>query len=76
MRYAAPTTIDEVRALLGFDPDAIVFAGATDVVPQMRSGRPEPSLVIDLKKIDRLMSVRLDGDTWHIGAAAPTSLLD
>ena len=75
MRYAAPTTIDEVRALLGVDPDAIVFAGATDVVPQMRSGRPEPSLVIDLKKIDRLMSVRLDGDTWHIGAAAPTSLL-
>ena len=75
MRYAAPTTTDEVRALLGSDPDAIVFAGATDVVPQMRSGRPEPSLAIDLKKIDRLMAVSLDGDTWRIGAAAPSSLL-
>lgn len=75
MRYAAPATIDEARALLAGDGGAIVFAGATDVVPQMRSGRPEPSLLIDLKKIDRLMSVSLDGDTWHVGAAAPTSML-
>ena len=75
MRYAAPTTIDEAQALLAGDADAIVFAGATDVVPQMRGGRPEPSLLIDLKKIDRLMSVSLDGDTWHVGAAAPSSAL-
>ena len=75
MRYAAPTTIDEARALLAADGDAIVFAGATDVVPQMRGGRPEPSLVIDLKKIDRLMSVSLDGDTWSVGAAVPTAAL-
>lgn len=75
MRYAAPTTIDEASALLAADGDAIVFAGATDVVPQMRGGRPEPSMVIDLKKIDRLMSVSLEGDTWHVGAAVPTSVL-
>ncbi len=75
MRYAAPTTIDEARALLAADGDAIVFAGATDVVPQMRGGRPEPSMVIDLKKIDRLMSVGLEGDTWSVGAAVPTSVL-
>ena len=75
MRYAAPTTIDEARALLAADGDAIVFAGATDVVPQMRGGRPEPSMVIDLKRIDRLMSVSLEADTWHVGAAVPTSVL-
>ena len=75
MRYAAPTTIDEARALLAADGDAIVFAGATDVVPQLRGGRPEPSMVIDLKKIDRLMSVSLEGDTWQVGAAVPTSVL-
>ncbi|WP_419943809.1 FAD binding domain-containing protein [Candidatus Poriferisodalis sp.] len=75
MRYAAPTTIDEARVLLAADGDAVVFAGATDVVPQMRGGRPEPSMVIDLKKIDRLMSVSLEGDTWHVGAAVPTSVL-
>lgn len=73
MRYAAPTSVAEVVSLLAGDPDARVFAGATDLVPQMRAGRPEPSLAIDLKKIGRLVEVALDGDTWRIGAAAPTS---
>ena len=73
MRYAAPTSVTEVVALLAGDPDARVFAGATDLVPQMRAGRPEPGLAIDLKKIERLMGVSLDGGTWRIGAAAPTS---
>ncbi len=75
MRYAAPTTIDEARALLAANSNAIVFAGATDVVPQMRSGRSEPSMVIDLKKINRLMSVSLKDNVWQVGAAAPTSAL-
>ena len=72
MRYAAPTSVAEVVALLGTDPEARVFAGATDLVPQMRAGRPEPGLAVDLKKIDRLMDVSLEVGTWRIGAAAPT----
>lgn len=59
--------------MLAGDPEAKVFAGATDLVPQMRAGRPEPSVIIDLKKIDRLTEVSLDDGTWRIGAAAPTS---
>jgi carbon-monoxide dehydrogenase medium subunit len=50
-----------------------VFAGATDLIPQIRSGRPEPGLLVDLKRIDRLTAVT-EGDTsWMVGAAAPTS---
>ncbi|WP_419842632.1 FAD binding domain-containing protein [Candidatus Poriferisodalis sp.] len=75
MKYAAPTTIDEACSLLAGNADAVVFAGATDVVPQMRGGRPEPAMLIDLKKIDRLMTVSCDGDTWRIGAAVPASAL-
>ena len=73
MRYAAPTSVAEVVELLGTDPEARVFAGATDLVPQMRAGRPEPGLAVDLKKIDRLMDVSFEGGTWRIGAAAPTA---
>ena len=73
MRYAAPTSVAEVVSLLAGEPGACVFAGATDLVPQMRAGRPEPGLAIDLKKIARLMDVALDGDTWRIGAAAPSA---
>lgn len=75
MRYAAPTTVDEAVGLLAADADARVFAGATDLIPQIRSGRPEPSLVVDLKRIDRLVGHAESGGTWRVGAATPTSAL-
>jgi len=73
MKYAAPTTVDEVQSLLSDNPGAQVFAGATDLVPQMRAGRPAPPLLVDLKRVDRLMAVTHADGQWTIGAAAPTS---
>ncbi|MFV2040124.1 MAG: xanthine dehydrogenase family protein subunit M [Acidimicrobiales bacterium] len=75
MKYAAPTTVEEAQALLADAAGAAVFAGATDLVPQMRAGRPEPSVAVDLKKIDRLMALSQSGHTWTIGAAVPTAEL-
>ena len=75
MKYAAPTTVDEAVGLLASDADARVFAGATDLIPQIRSGRPEPSVLIDLKKIDRLIGSSESGGSWTVGAATPTSTL-
>lgn len=73
--YVAPTTIEEAVGALASSPDSRVFAGATDLIPQIRSGRPEPGLLVDLKRIDRLTHVT-EGDTsWTIGAATPTSRL-
>lgn len=73
MQYAAPTTVDEACALLADNPDSRVFAGATDLVPQMRSGRTEPSVMVDLKRIDRLMAVSHADGHWTVGAAVPAS---
>ncbi|MGF1596955.1 MAG: FAD binding domain-containing protein [Acidimicrobiales bacterium] len=75
MNYLAPTTVEEAAAMLASTPAAKVFAGATDVIPQLRGGRPEPEALVDLKKIDRLVSITDDGDHWTIGAATPTSRL-
>ena len=75
MRYAAPTTVDEALELLHSDPDSRVFAGATDLIPQIRAGRPEPSLLIDLKRISRLVGVDHSNGAWTVGAATPTSAL-
>jgi len=75
VKYAAPTSVEEAQALLASDADAAVFAGATDLVPQIRAGSPEPSVAIDLKKIDQLMAVAKNGGTWTVGAASPTSNL-
>jgi carbon-monoxide dehydrogenase medium subunit len=77
--YLAPTTVDDAVRLLAETPGASVFAGATDVIPQIRAGRPEPSALIDLKKIPRLTAVSngagANGGGWTIGAAAPTVML-
>ncbi|MCY3850849.1 MAG: xanthine dehydrogenase family protein subunit M [Acidimicrobiaceae bacterium] len=75
MRYAAPTTTDEALELLRSDPDSQVFAGATDLIPQIRAGRPEPSLLVDLKRIERLVAVSRVNGAWTVGAATPTSAL-
>lgn len=73
MKYVAPTTLDEAQALLAGDDEARVFAGATDLIPQIRAGRKEPSLMIDLKKIDRLCGIHRVNGTWVIGAATPSA---
>ncbi len=73
MKYAAPTTVDEARSLLADNPGSRVFAGATDLIPQMRSGRPEPAVLVDLKRIDQLMAVSHGEGKWTIGAATPTA---
>ena len=65
--------MDQAQALLAADGDARVYAGATDLIPQMRAGRPEPSLMIDLKRIDRLCAISHASGSWTVGAATPTS---
>lgn len=69
LRYEAPGSVDEAVALLASDSDAKVLAGGTDLIVQMRSGLRKLGLVVDVKKIDELMSVSSDGGAWTIGAA-------
>jgi CO/xanthine dehydrogenase FAD-binding subunit len=68
VKYTSPTSVEEAAAALAANPSARVFAGATDVVPQMRSGRIAPEVLIDLKGIEELTSVSADGEKWTIGA--------
>jgi CO/xanthine dehydrogenase FAD-binding subunit len=75
LQYFAPSTVEEAVEMLASEPGRRVFAGATDVVPQTRSGRPAPVGLVDLKKIDRLMAVEQQDTQWVIGAATPTSRL-
>ncbi len=73
MRYAAPATIEEVCDLLRSTSAARVFAGASDVLPQARAGRALPELLIDLKRVPRLVSFAHDDSSWTIGAAIPAA---
>jgi len=73
MRYASPTTVAEAVDLLGSEPQARVYAGATDLIPQIRSGRPEPTVMVDLKHIARLCAIADIETSFTVGAGAPTA---
>ena len=75
MRYEAPTSVEDAVALLGSDPEAQVFAGATDMIPQLRAGRAEPPVLVDLKGIPRLTEITRQNGTWKVGAATPAARL-
>jgi carbon-monoxide dehydrogenase medium subunit len=46
-----------------------VLAGGTDLLIQMRSGRAEPGLLVDIKAIPELRSIIAEADGYRVGAA-------
>lgn len=70
--YRAPDSLGEALALLASHPgQARPLAGGTDLIPQMREGRRQADLVIDLKRIPELTAVTFDPETGlTLGAAA------
>jgi CO/xanthine dehydrogenase FAD-binding subunit len=72
MRYEAPTSLEAAVALLAGEKGlARTLAGGSDLLVQMRSGRMEPALVVDLKRIPELMSITAEGGGYRFGAAVP-----
>lgn len=62
-------------ALLTSNPGAQVFAGATDLIPQIQGGRPEPLMVVDLKRIPQTGVLENQNGYWRVGAAVPAARL-
>ncbi|GBD22472.1 6-hydroxypseudooxynicotine dehydrogenase complex subunit alpha [bacterium HR29] len=70
--YAAPRSLDETFPLLADGRRVRFLAGGTDIIVQLREGRAECDLLVDLKRIPELrrIEIRPDG-TLAIGAAVP-----
>ena len=73
MEYVLPQSVNEALSILNSHPNPAVFAGATDLIPQIRGGRPEPGLLVDLKNIPSLVDLGFSNGTWKIGAATPVA---
>lgn len=74
--YAAPTSIAEaVQLLQTHNGSARPLAGGTDLIDQVRTGRLNPDLVIDLKKIPELSGIEFSSSGLRIGAAVPCQKL-
>ena len=70
MRYEAPKTPEAAVALLaGAKGQARVLAGGTDLLIQMRGGRVEPELLVDVKGIAEMTSIADEGGGFRVGAA-------
>lgn len=70
--YAAPTSVGDAVKLLASHPGARPLAGGTDLLVQMRAGRVQASLVVDIKRIPELNEIRCEAATGlTLGAAVP-----
>lgn len=75
LRYERPRSVAEAVALLAA-PDARPLAGGSDLIPQLREGRRQSGLVVDLKHIPDLTAIEhLPSGGWRIGAATPIGVL-
>ena len=75
-RYEAPKTLEAAVALLaGANGQARVLAGGTDLLIQMRGGRVEPALIVDIKGIPEMTSVAAQNGAYRFGAAVPCMVL-
>jgi len=76
MRYEAPKTAEAAVALLaGAGGQARILAGGTDLLIQMRGGRVEPEMVIDVKGIPEMTAIAADNGAYLFGAAVPCIVL-
>lgn len=70
MRYAAPDSVGDAVALLaGAEGRGRVLAGGSDLLVQLRAGRVEVGLVVDVKRIERMTTLSRDARGFRIGAA-------
>lgn len=64
-----PQTVDAALALLAaHGPKARLVAGGTDILVNIKHGLHAPEVLVDLKAIDGLRAIDLDGDVLEFGA--------
>ncbi|HVV99660.1 MAG TPA: xanthine dehydrogenase family protein subunit M [Planctomycetaceae bacterium] len=72
LEYEAPTSIAEaIRLLSHHNGSARPLAGGTDLIDQVRIGRLEPDVLVDIKKIPELNVLEASASGLRVGAAVP-----
>ena len=70
IQFAAPESIGQaIEILNSAKGKSKILAGGTDLLVQMRSGRIEPSLIMDIKNIPELTEIKKEKSGYRIGAA-------
>ena len=70
MHYEAPDSVEgAVNLLTAEGGDGRILAGGTDLLVQLRAGMVTPDLVVDVKNIAEMMSIRETDGALEVGAA-------
>ncbi len=70
--YESPKTLSQALDLLSrHNGNARPLAGGTDLIDQIRIGRRQPQVVIDVKKLPELNVLAADASGLRLGAAVP-----
>ncbi len=71
--YVSPKTIGEAAAILAAEGDnAKILSGGTDIIVQLREGRRQAKVVVDVKAIPELNALTFDTQKGlTVGAAVP-----
>lgn len=67
-KYVAPDSIEAASEYLLTEKNVLFLAGGTDLLPQIKSGLKQPSLLVDLGEIKSLKSMTAREDGLFIGA--------
>ncbi len=75
--FHRPTSLAEATELgLRFGPNARFLAGGTELLPDLKQHKDETQHLIDLRSLDSLRSIRIEGEKLRIGATATLSEIE
>lgn len=76
-RVALPASLDELWQELDRQPDALIYAGGSDLLPRLRKKPPKGRGLICLERLSQLKRIEQRGDELSIGAGCThAQLLD
>lgn len=64
-----PESLDEAISMLVDSPEAVILAGTTDIVPDMKNDRFHAEKLLDLSRVKELRGIYKSGGEIHIGAS-------
>jgi CO/xanthine dehydrogenase FAD-binding subunit len=74
--YLIPNTTEEALDLLvAHAGQAMIIAGGTDVLPDLRKGKHAPGCLVDITRIPELTAIRVDNSHVTVGAAVTFAML-
>ena len=69
-KYLLPETLREALALLAENPGAVILAGTTDIIPDIKNGKFSADRLLDISRLKEIKGVYRAGEEIHIGACA------